>query len=514
MTSYERSEPQGERTDCGAKIGGRAGGRSVQERSARGWLTIASLLMSGSCGMAPRQPPDVLLVSLDTLRGDVAWQEMPRLRAFSEGAFWSHESYSPIGFTLPAHASMLFGVGIESHLVLSEHEVVDPGYTSLAEQFAEHGYRTLAVVTNDWLKPRFGFDQGFEEYLVLPHSMSYADRVIDHVSAWLEQPRQDGRPLFVFAHFMDAHSEFSGEGTEVLPYWSAPELRRDLDVSRAEEIFCTAQGECASLWLMRFQKVPFEPQPGAVELARQLYIRGVRGLDRDLDRLWRNLEGNLDQTIVVVTADHGEEFLEHGRMFHSQPYQETLNVPWIIRADGRQPASPTAPAPFDLADVAPTLSALAGLAPASTWQGRDIFTSRQPRALLSRDKVFDRWSLRTARWSVLEALVEGDAAGNDDAGSVAARRFRDALYGPTSPGAGTTTCPVQVFDRGVDRAEQRNLLEELTQAQVDRLLQQLVRGKAAGLEHRVGVQGAEPGAPVPPLSEDERRQLEALGYLR
>lgn len=451
----------------------------MRPRRAREWrlgpaLAVALSLAAG-CS-APPGPPDVVLISLDTLRADTAAAHMPNLRAFGESGRWVDEVYAPVAFTLSAHVSMLFGIGVEEHRVFVESDRIPPDVEGLAEVFSGHGYRTAALVTNEWLKADFGFGRGFDDYQLLPHAATYADRVIPEVLGALEARAADPRPVFVFAHFMDPHSDFEGQGTGVMPYFAPPDLIEDLDLSTAADLFCLGPGECASLWLMAFQRrIGFTPRPGALELARTLYERGVRGLDRDLTVLWRTLERRgLDRTIVLVTSDHGEEFLEHGRTVHSQPYEESLLVPFVLRADGRS-LDLTAPPPYSLADVPSTLAGLAGIRPSASWSGRDLTTSMEHRTLVARDKLYDRWALRSRRWTALQPLPE-------------------------------TGRPAELFDRRADRSERHNLAASEPE---------VMAGQLAAVTRALSIRSpAQHPSSDSALTAEERARLDALGYAR
>lgn len=437
------------------------------------------ILICGCTQPGPaNHPPDVLLLSLDTVRADVAIEVMPELRSFAVGGPVVADAYSPAGFTLPAHATMLFGIGVETHQVLAEEDRIADGFEPLAGTFEQAGYRTVGIVTNEWLRGEFGFSRGFGSYRQIPHAATYADRMVDEILAELRRTDSD-QPTFLFGHFMDAHSDFPGQGTGELPYSAPADLLADLDLSRVTEYFCGAAG-CATWWLQAFQTSGGKPDAEALALARILYERGLKGLDRELGRLFRELraDGRLGDMVVLVTSDHGEEFWEHGRTLHSQPHEETLRVPFVLRADGRL-TSRKIESPVGLVDAAPTLAALAGLSPSPTWEGRNLVVDRRPRPLVARDKLMDRWAVRVPAWTYIE---------------------------------GTGSNGPSLYDRFADRAERVDLSKERPGVLAE-LAEVLADRRRRGEVVRQRLLAPSTGASSP-FEEEERLRLEALGYAR
>lgn len=341
------------------------------------------LLLGGLTGCdrsaAPPAPrPDVLVVSLDTLRADLldarrpdGTPEMPRLAAFAAGAVRFPNAFAPMAFTLPSHMTLLTGAHPETHFVTTEKDVLSPEIETLAEVFRQAGYATAGLQTSSWLKAGFGFDRGFELYEEIPMGLAAAGRIIDRVEAELARAQSEGRPAFLFAHIFDAHSDFGFDGNR-LSYHSEPAYRSDLEIP--DSALCDAEQRCATdylLWADREQRAVSERDR---ELHFELYRRGARQLDDALGELFDHLEasGFLPRGAVVVVSDHGEEFREHGRFLHNQVYAESLRVPLLIRPPGNATGGRVDPRPVGLEDLAPTLARLAGLPPPAAHQGFDL----------------------------------------------------------------------------------------------------------------------------------------------
>jgi arylsulfatase A-like enzyme len=204
------------------------------------------------------------------------------------------EALSPVPLTTPAHSSMMTGTYPPTHGVrLNNGEALAASNVTLAELLRDAGYRTGAFVGGFPLDPGFGLSQGFETYDARftkksETSTTVAERTAPEVAApavaWLEQHARE--PFFLFVHFFDAH----------LPYQPPPELAS-----------------------------AFADDPYSGELA---YVDASIG--RLLDRL-RELKADGD-TLVVITADHGEGLNEHGESSHGYfVYQSTQRVPLIMR---------------------------------------------------------------------------------------------------------------------------------------------------------------------------------------
>ena len=139
------------------------------------------------------------------------------------------------------------------------------------------------------------------------------------------------RPFFLFVHNYDVHSDW-----RELPY----ETRTDFDTKFVEEPAGTFRGcrdgACGSVLLSRVADQPDVLSPAELEWVKGLYDGGIAYTDHHLGALLEELErlGAFESSWIVVTSDHGEEFLEHGRMLHSQPYEETAGVPLVVRPPG------------------------------------------------------------------------------------------------------------------------------------------------------------------------------------
>ncbi len=339
-------------------------------------VAAVEVLAGTGCRRAP-PPRNVVLVSLDTLRPDhlgcygYGRDTSPNIdRLAAEGVLFE-TVVSSTSWTLPAHHALLTSLPDPVHGVLWDNHRLDEARITLAEVFREHGFRTGGVFTAPYLLPRFGFAQGFDDYLdatrydkrlrgpdvlVASEQGRTTPGALDRVASWLDRDRS--RPFFLFLHLFDIHPDldppppfdtmfdpdYSGEvkGRDVFhnPAIRPGMTRRDLD-----HLIALYDGEI-----------------------RYVDEAGIGRLVELLDE-----HGLLDSTLLVITADHGEEFFEHGRFGHRwNLYDTTLRVPLVLWAPGLVPAGVRVPEMARIIDVMPTILELAGLPQSREGMGRSL----------------------------------------------------------------------------------------------------------------------------------------------
>jgi len=347
---------------------------------------LAFCACEGADGSGDPARPDVLLVVLDTVRADHSStygydrETTPRLDALAEVGVVFEDVTAPAPWTWPSHASLFTG---EPPWIHGAHLVggagaadtrarfgmavgaLRPDLPTLAERFAAKGYRTRAVVVNDWLSPELGLLRGFEH----AQRVESDARLIEAAERIVAEP--DERPLFLFLNVMTAHSPFrDGPGPwalpdrrfidpEKAPRWVRPYLTSDLP--RGVHLSQIAAQE-QTTGVVRYAAGQLDiPEPDMTKL-RQLYDAGVRGADFVLGRVLEHWIAISPDGVVAVTSDHGESFGEHGALDHRVSlYPEVLGVPLVVAAPGRLPAGVRVGEPVGLHDLHPTLLDLAGV---------------------------------------------------------------------------------------------------------------------------------------------------------
>jgi len=311
----------------------------------------------------------------------------------------------------------------------------DEGDT-LAAVFRAAGYRTAAFGCNGWVfRPSFNLGRGFEEFVYVRDGRDYervdARAVTSEALDWLE--RNYTEPFLLYVHSIDPHEPYSPpDGRERLfhprPY------RGTLDGSLEGPGTHTT-------------RAPDEVDAADLAWLHALYDGELHANDEEVGRLVRRLRalGVWDETTFVVTADHGDEFLEHGDWSHGKTvYQEVVHVPLVLKPPASLDLAPAAvDAPVSLLDLAPTLCELAGLDPGST-----TFAGRS-----------------------LVPLVRGEETGLDRPLAIELRRARRVVLGvrrgpwkyvaELSPEPGE-----ELYHLASDPREERSVLDELPAGQL------------------------------------------------
>jgi hypothetical protein len=318
-------------------------------------------------GAASNAAPIVIL-SIDTLRADSAETMTFVQRLAGRGAYWPR-AMSTSSWTLPALASLQTGVMPAVHgaacLEDSHCQGLSESVRTLAEELRDAGWRTAAVVANPWAGAGMGFDRGFDEFLdpgqpgkrLLiggspkgPHGQDDA-RTIDEAIKWLQAAPDRG--FYLWVHLMGPH----------MPYThSTSEKMRGLDPVKLRSSYPSSDAQKKEI--------------------RDAYDAEVRYTDEQVTRFLDALDarGILGTGTLVVTADHGEEFWDHGGVEHGHSHHgEVIDVPLLLVTPGLESGRPTGTA--SLVDVAPTVRSIAGLEPA----GLDLRTG------IAEDRVATAW---------------------------------------------------------------------------------------------------------------------------
>jgi len=354
--------------------------RSVTNRL----LALALLVLAGCSRDAAPPQPNVILVVIDTLRADKLGcygQPLPLSpnidRFAAEGVRFSN-AFSQAPWTLPSFASIFTSMHPVSHGAGGALGVRGETLRSLsgdaltmAEVFKRAGYHTGAVVNVPFLSPNFGLHQGFgpADYDFKAPSNNVGDRrateTTDIALKWIRSkrvPAKRDKPFFYLIHYFDPH----------LTYDPPAEFRAKFADARDQEegkwIFGSVDQMLA---LRRWNKTLPASMLGRLE---KLYNGEIAYTDQQFGRFMSELAkmGLNDSTVVLLTADHGEEFNDHGGFEHGHTvYDELLHVPLIMRfPPSVKPA--TVSAVVRHIDIAPTLCALAGIGIPPSFQGENL----------------------------------------------------------------------------------------------------------------------------------------------
>lgn len=310
-------------------------------------------------GASPRHP-NVLVILIDALRADHLGayghdrDTSPELDAFAREAVVFEQAISQSTFTKASIASLFTGRAPYEHGVYwGDRRAAGGGLTSdaladrettLAEALRTRDYLTAAWVQNSHLAPRMGFAQGFVDYRDQQGDAESIDR---RFLSWLASPARLER-FFVYLHYIDLHD----------PYRPEPPWESMFGGPGVEAAYEGIDLDEWGAWLEGVRTGRIEVSEERVEAFRALYDGQIRFLDGRVGGVFEALRerGLYDDSVIVVTSDHGDAFMEHGFVSHSAaPYDELARVPLMIRLPGGREGGRRVATQVRLIDVAPTL---------------------------------------------------------------------------------------------------------------------------------------------------------------
>lgn len=313
------------------------------------------------------QRPPIILISCDTLRADHLGcygydrNTTPHIDAFSRECVLFETAVSPDAWTLPAHMSMLTGMRPQRHGVmpsvgLSERVMTVPEY------LREVGYLCAGFTGAVWwLSPPNGYAQGFDRYST-PSTLRDAFEVNRVAMEWLD--RCGRRQCFLFLHNYEAHGKAGDLGYE-LPY--GPEDPQFLFFSKAYPAPTFERPDGAKLRASEFLSAANNRNVtvthAEANYMQALYDDSIRELDQALSELFEQLKarGLYDDALIIVTADHGEAFGEHGRYLHEEVYEACSRVPLLVKFPQGEHAGRKVSEPVQLTDFLATIADVAGV---------------------------------------------------------------------------------------------------------------------------------------------------------
>ncbi len=329
--------------------------------------------MGCRAALAPPPPANVLLLVVDCLRADRVGAEAPypravapRLEALAAAGTRFTRAFAQTSWTRPSVPTMLTGLYPSEHglgAFLQESDEVmggslSPSAVTVAEALRALGYATALFAQQNQLAPRFGLDQGFDVY---DHKASKAAHIHEELLGWLDgEPR---RPFFAYLHSLELH----------WPYCAPPTTRGVFTAGYQGRPLCADWRRLRED--IRSGAVTLDAEE--VEAMRGQYDEELLALDGEIGLLFDRLRerGLWDDTLIVVTADHGEEFFEHGGMAHGTSlYDELLHVPLVLKppASWSAPAGGAVSALVEHRDLLPTFIEAAGAEPAPTGDRRSL----------------------------------------------------------------------------------------------------------------------------------------------
>lgn len=460
----------------------------------------------------------VLLISLDTTRADAlacyggTAARTPRLDRLAASGVRFADVTAPAPSTLSSHTSIMTGLYPRRHGVARNGFMIHGDNVLLAEVLQQAGFHTAGFIGSFALDELFGFNQGFDHWdqeFSIEFDPRYADQnqrpaeqVTDAVLAHVGNYDGSDR-LFLFAHYFDVHSPYAPPEPFLSEYaksWMTSDFGViERQVTLHQERLTGKQFQIYSDGIPRSlaSRADGEMIPGDDNLAA-LYAGELAHLDDQVGRLLDGLEerGILQDCIVILTADHGETFWEHGDFWHhgAWVYQTNVDVPLIIQLPDGRGAGSVVSQPVSSVDIYPTVLGLLGLSLPEPVAGVDLSTAIDGMQMPLR-------ALFTEATQPVSSVLEGKSKWANQYKTKAIRKGRwKYIQAPY-------ISYEELYDLQTDPAERHNLMEELTPE-----LKEVLRSLQQELVAWILVEEGRPSEFNATQIDAVLKRLEALGY--
>ncbi len=350
-------------------------------------VIIAALAFGGYLLLQPRPPLNVILISIDTLRPDrmgvyghrpMGLSTTPSLDALAARGAVFENAVSTTSWTLPAHYSLLTGVPDRFHGMIDDRCTPPDDMPMLASLLKDAGYATGGFVSGLYLGTLFGFGTGFDEYepcmdmdkLIARHKKKAASTTIENRGQGLPATHLPAHELvtsrevtnrgfrfirenkdktfFLFLHYFDVHHDF------------VPPAPFDTRFGPPYDGWVNGRG------VTKDPRYNADMDPKDKERLMVLYDGEIGWVDDNIGRLLKNIRNFtpeiLENTLIIVTSDHGDEFFEHGQVGHRRNlYESVVRVPLIVSCPGRIDEGVRIDETARIYDIVPTILDLTGL---------------------------------------------------------------------------------------------------------------------------------------------------------
>ncbi|MFZ5478301.1 MAG: sulfatase [Myxococcota bacterium] len=484
-------------------------------------MAVVALLVTlmGACARPP-SAPDVVLISIDSLRADhlgaygYARPTSPFLDRLAREGLRYTDARTASPWTLPSHLTMLTGMWPTDHQVVEDDLALRSDVPMVQERLREAGWATAGFVSTVYVARPYGFARGFDVYedygitqrTNLAHAVR-ADRLVADALAW-GKTLESSRPAFLFVHVYDTH----------YPY--LPPKPWDTRFDRA--------GSAAEARYRTYAWYAEHPLPKA-RMDHQVaqYDESIAFVDDELRRLAEGWKALGRDATFVVTADHGEELGERGSWGHAHTlYAEAMRVPLIV--SGARVSPGVRDERVGTVDLAATIAAMAGL----PWDGPgvDVRGAVPARPMLAETSRFSsaRLSLLDGRWRLDLNLVAGtrelydvvadpgEAAASADAATADSmeRALWAALGEPWTLNEGAVATSGFLWRDGALAGKRLDTPGPFGMYPPDATVNGAIRGVVEAGSRGDVTYGGPRRAAITTIPDATRQQLEELGYLQ
>lgn len=436
---------------------------------------------------APDSPPNVILISLDTLRADHLGcygydrPTSPFLDSLTADCALFANTYAQSSWTLPSHLSMLYSLNSASHQVYYNDQKVDASLPSVASVLRDRGYITYGFTGGGYVSSIYGFANGFDWYdepvggRKAPLGVDEAESLFAVTSDWLEEHRD--RPFFLFLHTFQIHgpyaspepwsSMFLDQGAP----WRKLALRNFLDNNGDDYAFSPEeQANIVGLY------------DGEIRYTDEMLLKPLVERLREL--------GLYDNTLLIITSDHGEEFLEHGGWLHGRTlYDELIRVPLIVKFPASAHRGQRVEYKTRLIDIVPTILESVGIG-----YDRADFEGKSLAHFLTGKETGDRTFISDLAHKNVPDPCPALIATNQEHLKFIVQKSQDGIR------------KIETYDLRRDPGEKKDIFER-----AQRLREEVVRVLEEYYQERAKLQRSQERIR---MDKDLEEKLKALGYLR
>ena len=357
------------------KLSSSEGATRLMLRAGDQAVTLTGKIGGASAAKSPtiKAPKYVVFWLIDTLRADKlpfyqvgnsngrAKVKTPHLSAFAKESVVFEPFYVQGNESKASHASLFTGMYPAQHGVYTHEAKLPESLTTIAEMFKAKKYHTAGFVSNGYVSDKWDFDQGFETFknFIREGVANNARAVVKSARDFIK--KRKGKPFYLYLGTSDPHVTYRQHKEFIGDYYTGEYTGRYQKNITGDE-----------LGNLKKKGPPSEKDQERIEA---LYENEIAFNDKYFGELVDTLkkEGIYDETLIIVSADHGDEFWEHGSCGHGHTlYQELISVPLMIRWPASLPKGTRFEAGADGVDLLPTLATLVGGSVAGELQGRDL----------------------------------------------------------------------------------------------------------------------------------------------
>lgn len=432
---------------------------------------------------------NIIIYLVDALRADhlgcygYERETSPNIDRLAEDGIVFEKFISEGSWTRPSVASLMTGLHHRVHGVMDMEDALKDSVTLISEILHDRGYTTGIISLNAHMHEKFGFNKGFDEFLIWDiEELDTSSRIANDATFELLEKHR-GEPVFLYIHTVDPHD----------PYQPEKEYRifeSDYDG--------TIDGSAKSL--ARLERLPRDKVPREhVEQVEALYDAEIRHNDEQFGKLIDKIKqlGLYDRSIIIFTADHGEEFFEHGGFKHGQTvYTESVHVPFILKLPDQRFSGTLIRDLAMTVDIVPTILDLVGISAEPEFDGKSLkplISSTKPahRVLFNeidmKSKDFRAEALYRGKWKLNVPLSPKNTARLEAGG------------------------PLELFDIEKDWAETKNLYSEYPI--IAKYLYHVLEKEKAGITAKAALFGDVEKISREEIPPDVIKQMKALGYI-